>query len=608
MNVSLKDAIVQYWISNPKQKSAITTSLFTYCLPKLGFKRSNQFTKKLQQKDKKLALEFSQTIELTADLENKLFQCQKEMFKNSKLSSDSQRQHRKNLRHFFKFLRENHIIENPKKIQTDYKNQKVSHLKKKNEDIDNNHIRVTTNIKREKKLKISLSLNVDDYPGDSKLIEQKLINIKLEIEALKLFLAKYSAKNSKRSKYTNEIRLDNTLRLLGWLYKRKKVNLEDLTLRQLVDVFNINPDPNDFENINDFYLSESKIKHQAKKACSRTIKLLEEFFFDYKVNACGTKFNYVMTVMDIAKFLYQDITDINWAKNFEDIPIIIRLRIYVNNLPKDNKIIEPDLISWEKVLKCLMIYKQQADHKTSIYKRNKRTNKQAYFEKYHRRPSSIAKSLQKFIVFGLLTLVPPSRTRVIRELKLGKTFKHGIFLGNRFISKDNLDNSDSAKYYIHLQPENYKTGKIYGEWLAEFPNIKFNDGKSFYEYLDQWIYGGARDLLLYQKDIKQDHGFLLLQETTGKPLGRSSLHSMVKYFFKSTIGIEINPHKLRTIFRTYLTNKGASEAELKSAAFWMRHSNEIAKQTYTKQTLDEKLNPGIAIANRLNSEILNSIT
>ena len=57
-----------------------------------------------------------------------------------------------------------------------------------------------------------------------------------------------------------------------------------------------------------------------------------------------------------------------------------------------------------------------------------------------------------------------------------------------------------------------------------------------------------------------------------------------------------------------LVNKDASQAELESAAFWMRHSGQTAKETYTKQTLDEKLNPGAAIANRLNSEILNSIT
>ena len=604
MNNNLQESIMQYWAVNPSLKSAITTSLFKYCFPKLGFKLSKRSQKRIHPEDKQLALEFAQKIKLTSDLANKLIECQEKIFAKSKINSTSKRQHRKNLKHFIEFLSENHL----KDFDVDQSFKRPSkHINAfRNKVLDSVDYAVNTP-KRRKKQKIALSLDPTDYAGDVKNVEQNLSNIKLELKNFENFLKTYSADKSKRSKYTNEMRLGNLLRLLGWMHQRKNIELQELNFRQLVDVFNINPDPNDFETINDFYIAESKIKHQAKKATTKTIKLLEYFFSDYDVRTKGTKQNYIISVLDVAKFLYRDITDVNWAENYEDIPVVVRLRIYLNKLPLDNKVLEPELISWETVLKCLEEYKRRADLETFTYKKNRITKKGEVFESYPRRRSAIAKGIQKFIVFGIFTLIPPPRCRVVRELKIGETFKHGLFVNNLFVPKDKLEDPKSAKYYIHLQPEDYKTGKTYGEWLAEFPNIKFKDDKNFYEYLDKWIYGGARNLLLTEAGIKEDHKFLLIQENKGAPLTTSSLTSMVISFFVSTIGQRISAHKLRTIFRTYLVNKNASKAELESAAFWMRHSSETAKKIYTKQTLDEKLNPGITFATKLNSGFLQSL-
>ncbi len=78
----------------------------------------------------------------------------------------------------------------------------------------------------------------------------------------------------------------------------------------------------------------------------------------------------------------------------------------------------------------------------------------------------------------------------------------------------------------------------------------------------------------------------------------------VGYIFSGTILCYVSPHKLRTIFRTHLEKIGASQQEINSAAFWMRHSPDIARKFYTKQTLDEKLAPGVRAIAEINSKFL----
>jgi hypothetical protein len=115
--------------------------------------------------------------------------------------------------------------------------------------------------------------------------------------------------------------------------------------------------------------------------------------------------------------------------------------------------------------------------------------------KYQRKRSLLtqAKSLQRFVLLGLFALVPPSRQRVIRELELGRTLKYGIFEHGRFIPFEKMANPSEAKYYVHLQPEDYKTGDSYGEWLGEFPNTEFPDGSKFYDYLNRWLFQCYQD-------------------------------------------------------------------------------------------------------------------
>ena len=59
-------------------------------------------------------------------------------------------------------------------------------------------------------------------------------------------------------------------------------------------------------------------------------------------------------------------------------------------------------------------------------------------------------------------------------------------------------------------------------------------------------------------------------------------------------------HEFRDIFCTYLEEVNASPEVRRSAAYWMKHSEEIARKVYTVVDLQAKLAPAFEFMNRLN--------
>ena len=602
MKTALNQAIENYievHKNNRLEQSNLTTCLFKYTFPKLGFELSNLSQKRIHQKDKHLALEFSKTLQVNDDLPSNLLKAQESLLEKSNISNANKRHQRRVLKKFLDFLEKN---KNPPNKKNQKLYNKAACQRKVSE---RSHIeKAKSKISTAKKDKFILSLSFQDYSEDKEYTKNNLDRIKRDFDLFEKFLTS----NLKIRKISATINIKHIKRLLGWLYKIKNIPLEKISFECLIEVININVDIEDFKNINQYYINKGKLINEARKKTDFIINTLDDFFMKRNLSAEGKKI-YIDALVSLSKFLYKDITDKVWGEDWSDIPIIVRLRNYRRKVPKDSKKIAPELMKWETVIKVLEETRRRADNYYYFHQDNDTKGKKGRFIK--RRPrnkETIGKDLQRFIVLGLLTLVPPSRCRVIRELKIGKTFKHGTFKDGVFIPKEDLHDPKEAKYYIHLQSKDYKTGDKYGEWLAEFPNHTFIDGKTFYDYLDRWLYEGYREVIMKQSKSKNKHDFLLMKGVKGVPYTQESFSAMISAIFRNATGEKLFPHKLRTIFRTYVANKNPNQTELDSIAFWMRHSTKTAKEVYTKQTLDEKLNPGSAIANRLNSEILNSIT
>ena len=103
---------------------------------------------------------------------------------------------------------------------------------------------------------------------------------------------------------------------------------------------------------------------------------------------------------------------------------------------------------------------------------------------HKRKNSTIAASFQRFLIFGLLTFMPPRRQQEWRDCKIGNycklTDKPKSLAPGQFIhplpdesKKDKyheyLYKDVDGKWYKDTPPESYKTGKKYGHQKLEIP-------------------------------------------------------------------------------------------------------------------------------------------
>jgi len=81
----------------------------------------------------------------------------------------------------------------------------------------------------------------------------------------------------------------------------------------------------------------------------------------------------------------------------------------------------------------------------------------------------------------------------------------------------------------------------------------------------------------------------------------------IKNIFIRWTGVPISPQDLRHLYRTYIDEPatGATAEEKESAAFWMRHSSQIAKKVYSHLDCGQKLQMGDQMSRRLNQQLLN---
>lgn len=567
--------------------SNFRTSLIRYTLPILGFVLSSSSVKRLHQKDIEYAKQFLSSIELSDDLSNNLKKAQNNLLDAMSLSFANKRHQRQNLSKFIQFLVDKNLLNNLEN-KDHPKPKRIRNLTVDLGLYEKNKIKDSL---RYAKNKLILSLRPEDYLDDYPSNQTELRRIEKELNEL------YEFELKEKRKVSADQTIEYLKRIYGWQYKTHK-DLTQISFKNFIKVINSPIDISSFKSIDEYFIAKGKAEYLAKQEAKRLIKFLNKFFADYNINGASSRNQYIGCLISLAKYLHQEVTDFEMAEDYNDIPVIRTLRVFRRKSKKETKKITPDVITWEIVMKALYEIKDRADR--THYEERSRTSGNIIKRKIgdERR----AKLLQDFLILGFLTLVPPCRVRIIRDLRIGETLKHGVFEKGIFIDISKLEDKSAAKYYIHLQPEDYKTGSYYGEWLGEFPNFQFPDGKTFYSYLDKYIYSGFRDALV------KDSQYLFVAPRKLSPFTTKDISIKIQQLFLSSTNYKISPHKLRTIFRTYLTNQKATSDELKSAAFWMRHSNKMAVTTYTQQTLSEKLAPGLEAIITINKNLLDRST
>ncbi|MBD2359276.1 site-specific integrase [Tolypothrix sp. FACHB-123] len=184
-----------------------------------------------------------------------------------------------------------------------------------------------------------------------------------------------------------------------------------------------------------------------------------------------------------------------------------------------------------------------------------------------------------------MTLIPTDRARTYYELEMGRTLVHGIIKDSIFISADKLEDKTEAFWYIHLLPNDYKTGKIYKEYWGKIDNVVFKDGKKLYEYIDRWI-NKEREC-----EQKCNHNKFFRGTQNYDALKSQDWSLRIRKIFETETGVPVTPKELRKIYITYLANQHVDDATLKGAAYAMHHSSRMQQSIYNSQTVLEKVQP-----------------
>jgi len=434
------------------------------------------------------------------------------------------------------------------------------------------------------KAKDYLDRLANKYP--EKMEEELLLIAENNLHRLNQQFEKYMEYNLAKGirEASIKIHISNIKRLLGWAYKNdENLTIEDINFEVLIKVVDTRVNREEYGyDINKNYIVEGRLRDEARKEAKILMRWLEKFYQDYEVSLKATKEKYILALVSLSKFMYKDITDLEESTNYEDITIIKYLRTKTNLLEESvNKVEEKRCkFTWDEVLEVVESYRLDYEQKTMLCS----GKNNGYIER--KRPTrDVAIRLQRFLILAFFTVIPPRRLRVIAELELGRTLKYGVKDKAGNIQELDPKKNKEGKYYLTLQPQDYKTGATYGYFECEIPNKKYKNGVKFYDYINEWI-------LTYREElaIKTTKTFFVKQ-TSGEDVTAKAVGSYVAKRFKVKTGIELNAHQLRNIFITYTRNNGATDEEKEAIAYAMGHDVTVADKVYNNQTREERLAP-----------------
>jgi len=600
-NRTLLDAFESFENSCDKKNiSLFKSALFSFTLPGLGGQTPSG--SRITSKERDFGRKILNSISISATTEEQLREAQKQTFARLNTPKERQRQLKSYLNQFIEWAIKSRFFPS---LELPEENEEYTFYPKKI-----HRVKSTNRVGETKKFTFSFEPN--DYINEPLTIEQIQQHLNRIKEELNKFES-YKTNNLGKRAVTGEKYTRLLQRILGWLYREKNIPLAEFSLNKLVPFVKLNPRLSKFSNNEgDRWLSQVTARAEAleeiKDKAHSLVDLMMEFFswLDNPPSS-RTKQHYITSLIEYSKYVYHSETDKTMALNFEDIPIVNRLKVFQHEVDTGKKNASSHssnkYLPWPDVINILEKMKFEADLETIKCNGAKKRPKRLLL--------STAKSLQKFVLLGFFILVPPPRQRVVRELELGRTLKYGLFKNGRFIPVDAMINPSEARYYIHLQPQDYKTGDTYGEWLGEFPNVEFDDGSKFYDYVNRWLFQG------YQDKGGEWHGMrdlvaaagektVVVGSTLGRSYKQTSMGNLIRRIFIRWTGVPVNPQELRHLYRTYIDDPatGASEAEKESAAFWMRHSSQMAKKVYSHLNCEQKLQMGAQMSERLNRQLL----
>lgn len=325
----------------------------------------------------------------------------------------------------------------------------------------------------------------------------------------------------------------------------------------------------------------------------KDLKSLSVLFPSMKANAADVTFDYLqyLTVergisanyellitrscIAAAKFMYGAKSKFQPGEDalpYQDIPLIKELR----RLAKDAKsraskspLMSNEKLKWldwgDYLQVCDMLKDEMALNYVTSHKRSQ---------------SAIAWSMQRYLIFAILSCVP-DRQRTLRELRIGKT-----------LIREEKEDEKEARWIIKHGPNDYKTGKDYGVRppLVIAPEL--------YPHLENFVNN-------YRQHLNPQHDFLFSRKN-GQPFNDAGIYRLFTSTSMRLTGKRTNPHLVRDMIVTHLRRTNASEKELEALAIYMGHSLAMQKGSYDRRTISEKVEPAVSLLSSLNASFRSS--
>lgn len=447
------------------------------------------------------------------------------------------------------------------------------------------------------------------YSGNGKqsgqlVYETDYINNSLSNE-LKLF-KEFRSESHNCSKGTLEKEMTVIYQILGWLHRYKNAPLDSLSLTSIISFINLNPSCNSFKdekgkvNYQDYVSAKAMARQEAIDSANENKRLIEEYI-NFLGGQPATKKVAVSACIAVGKFIFKNEVGTDEYENDSDLPIVKRLTSLSSNFYKKSKSSLPTIahseksIPWNEAGKILELLRQRIhclEHEITRIESTKAGNKE-YIFKIPRKESTLFKNLQRFLSLAFMLLIPTDRARTYYELEIGRTFVCGLYNEGRFTPIEKLQDKKQALWYIHLMPNDYKTGKTYKEYWGIMPNQDFGDGNNLYGYINNWIDEGR------ECEQKCNHNYFFRKVNTYKPLDSRTWGSRIRAIFVQETGIPVTPKELRKMYVTHLNNIKASDAERRAARHAMHQSQKMQDGVYNCQNSLDKAAPIMDLNERM---------
>lgn len=381
-------------------------------------------------------------------------------------------------------------------------------------------------------------------------------------------------------------------------------------------------------------MTEAMAQRQAKKKANITLKIAEGFFQSRQqaLARCGqpeglapaSKREVLGALILAGKYQFREQTDLEETDNFEDISVIRRLRLRLNQESLDPKKTQKQIrkrsVRWEQAMR---VFEKQRLQTLEYYLASRDHHRKTGKVIRPRPATSIALDFQKTVVCGLMLLIPTDRQQTYRNLEYGKTLKNGYFLdedGEMFVAQDVPADPNKASFWINL--EDFKTVETYGEFWYPVPNVEFADGTTFYQYIASFLWGfwdesGVFPTYYQGEDqhwqgwidangkrcgwrdaLQPQHELMFTMPVAKTPFNGNTFCGMIRSLFvrftqEEGEAVPVTPHSLRHMLADYLDRLGIVGEEAKSFAYVLHHSPEVHQGRYVYKNNMTQIAPAV---------------